>query len=236
MTMSLKDKLSDPNPDPKEEDAIIGAFVRKQAREDLRARWTEQLDREHNVQRTVGPAEKTAPQPARGAKIRQLIWGLAAAAAVALLLIVFVPALTAADLQQLAAKYQTESPLDNYRSGGDTPLDSLRSVGAKQITAKKFTAAATTGTILLSQPGTSPEDLLFLGFADLNAGNANAAESSFRQLQQSGSVYRAEATFFLALSLIAQDQTAEARKELASIPREGSGTYFGKAQDLLDAR
>lgn len=233
--MNTGNNLNNPDLTPEEEDALVGAFVRRQAREELRERWSKQLELEHGV--TRGPVEKskTVGLPPRPARLRQLIYGVVAAAAAAVLLLVFLPRFNGPSPGELTAAMMRESPVDNLRGDAGSTLDSLRVVARRQVAGEDFAGAASTGRLITGLPEHTSEDILYQGYIELNAGAAGAAETSFRQVLNNGVRYRTKATFYLALSLYVQGETEEAKKLLGTITAEDGTTYYGKARDLLSA-
>lgn len=229
--MTTTDKLNDPNLSEEEQDAIIGSFVRQQEREALRERWTGKLAKEHGVNRNTVVAGK-----ARSARIRKMVIGVVSVAAAILLLIVFVlPHFNTVSGNELLAMKMENIEVIKSRGTGNETDDVLRGAFLQAVDAEDYPAAAIAGESLLEDAGATAEDRLNLGYTYLSADRFASAETIFRDLLASASVYQTEARYYLALALLGQDENTEAFRLLELIKSTDGRVIYSDAQDLLSA-
>ncbi len=222
-------KLQDPNLSEKEQDEIIGAFIKQQEDQRLRKRWEEKLSQEYGI------SKKTTPPRRAGATIRKIGLALAAVAASLLLLFAILPQFSATDGQELLAAYVEEVKIDAVRDLATAGIDTLRRAFATEFTGQRFAAAATVGERLIALPAATDEDVLNLGEAYLRDQQFSRADNLFQQLIDQNSAYLTEARFNLALSLLSQQKTTEGLAELQKISAADGNRMYRAAQELLAA-
>ncbi|MEO0731800.1 MAG: hypothetical protein AAFZ52_03125 [Bacteroidota bacterium] len=232
--MSSLKKLSDPDTDPTEVDAIIGAFVRQHENERLRKRWTNLL-RQEGEKKAAAPPGTTKVRPLK-AKRR---WWLVAAA-ILLVSLLTVPLLwpSAASGADLLAEDRAAITLITYRSavGLDTSPDSLRRVAIALFAGGDLQAAARVGERLLASTAATAKDSLNLGLIYSKDG---AYQEVVRLLQPmaeaAAGTYRTEARYWLAAAWLGQGRIAEGKELLTTIRPEDGQRFYRKAQALLRA-
>jgi len=230
--MSITEKLKDSELPPKEETAIIGAFVRRQKREALGARWAQKLSSEHNVKRSHlrVTGEKTPRQR------RRLLWILPAAAAAILFLVLLLPQLQGGESRtEVIASILLETEIDKLRGGETNDFTSLQAAFAREYNARNYAAAITTGEQIIAHPAAQPEDRLNLGLAYLNAEQLLLAEAIFQKLLADIPQRRTETSFYLALTQLERGQKEDALELLRSIQPSDGGAWYRKAQRVLSA-
>ncbi|MEM9526353.1 MAG: tetratricopeptide repeat protein [Bacteroidota bacterium] len=225
--MTTSEKLRDPNLSEEEEDAIIGAFVRRYENERLRERWQVKLKKEHGVVR------KEIITTTKPAKIRRLVLGLITVAASLLLLFIFWPSLQQQNGQELLAVYVADISLDATRSTNPDPADSLRRVQFSAFEAADYALAQSSGEILLQLPEATLEDRFHLALIQLKGGQIDAAKTSLQALIDEDTLYRAEAQFHLGLALLLEGDKTTSLDKLRQIQASDGRELYEKAQTLL---
>jgi tetratricopeptide (TPR) repeat protein len=224
---STTNKLKDPNLSEQEQDAIIGAFVRRHENELLRQRWEEKLVTEHGVSKQF-PARK------RSVTIRKIGIAIMAIAASLLLFFVVMPQLNQPRGEALLATYISEISIDNTRGTTGTDVGTLRRRVADAFNDGDYAAAVGAGESLAQLPDALPEDELNLGKAYLRNANFERAEQALRGLVEQATDYTTEARYTLALSLLSQRKTTEAVAELRKISAADGAKIYQKARSLID--
>lgn len=224
---STTDKLQDPNLSEQEQDAIIGAFVRRHENDRLRQRWEQKLSTEYGVRKQ--PSAKV-----RNATIRKISIAILAVAASLLLFFVVVPQLNQPGGEELLAAYIAEVTIDNSRGTAETEAETLRRQVADAFNKEDYPAAVTAAERLALMAEARPEDALNLGKSYLLNNDHDAAQRVLRSLIAEATVYTTEARYALSLSLLSQKKTAEALEVLKNI-RSADGTrIYQKARSLLE--
>ncbi len=224
---STTNKLKDPNLSEPEQDAIIGAFVRRHENERLRQRWEEKLQTEHGVGKQI-PAKK------RLATIRKISISILAVAASLLLFLVVIPQLTQPSGQELLAGYVAEMSIDNSRGTVETDTENLRQQVANAFNDKNYAGAVSAAESLALSTDAGPEDVLNQGKAYLGNGDFKLAEQVLRQLVDQPTDYTTEARYTLGLSLLSQERTSEAVEELKKIGATDGAKIYEKARMLIE--
>lgn len=225
--MTTSEQLKDPNLSEEEEDAIIGAFVRRYENERLRERWKVKLEKEHGVVRE-GVKKKAKP-----AITRRLVLGLIAMAASLLFLLVFLPSLQQDNGQELLAAYVSEISLDATRNTDPNLADSLRRVQFKAFEAKDFALARSSGQTLVELSDATLEDRFHLALVELKGGQVATAKNQLQALIDEDTLYRAEAQFHLGLALLLEGKMTDGFATLRQLKPTDGGDLYEKAQTLL---
>lgn len=220
-------KLKDPNLSEQEQDAIIGAFVRRHENERLRKRWEHKLTTDHGI-------SKQPPAKKRKAVIRKISLAIAAIAASLLFFFTIFPLLDQPGGDELLAVYVSEVSINNTRGGADTDLEVLRRQVANAYNVSDFSAAVLAAESLVSTADASPEDELNLGKAYLRNGNYAQADQTLRRLIGKATDFTTEARYTLGLSLFSAGKNAAAITELQLIKETDGAKIYRKAQELID--
>lgn len=224
---STTNKLKDPNLSEPEQDAIIGAFVRRHENERLRQRWEQKLKSEHGV-------DKQLPVKNRAAVIRKISIAILAVAASLLLFFIVIPQFDQPGGQELLAAYVSEMSIDNSRGTAGTDAETLRQQVANNFNNGNYAGAVSAGENLAQSPEAQPEDALNLGKAYLRNGDYPLAERVLRQLADQPTDYTTEARYTLGLCLLSQEKTAEAVAELKKINSTEGAKIYRKARALIE--
>jgi len=224
---STTNKLQDPNLSEQEQDAIIGAFVRRHENERLRQRWEDKLTTEHGI-------SKQPPAKKRKATIRKIGIALLAVAASLLVIFVIMPQLNQPTGNELLAAYVSEISIDNSRGTARTDAETLRQQVANAFSDGNYTGAVSAAESLSQLTEAEPEDALNLGKAYLRSGDFSSAERALNQLLSQPTDYTTEARYTLGLSLLSQQKTAEAVEELKKINATDGANIYRKARALID--
>jgi len=224
---STTNKLQDPNLSEPEQDAIIGAFVRRHENERLRQRWEEKLQTEHGVGKQVVAQKRTAT-------IRKISIAILAVAASLLLFFVVLPQLNQPGGQELLAGYISEMSIDNTRGTAGTDAETLRQQVANAFNNGNYAAAVSAADSLAQLAEAQPEDALNQGKAYLLNGNFELAEQVLRRLADLSNDYTTEARYALGLSLLRLERTTEAVVELKKISVTDGAKIYQKARVLIE--
>lgn len=224
---STTNKLQDPNLSEPEQDAIIGAFVRRHENERLRQRWEQKLKNEHGVRKQIGDKTRTAT-------IRKIGIAILAVAASLLLFFVVMPQMNQPGGQELLAVYVSEISIDNSRGTASTDAETLRQQVANAFNNGNYTVAISAAESLVQSTEAQPEDALNLGKAYLRNGDYTSAERVLRRLADQPTDYTTEARYTLGLSLLSQEKTAEAIEELKKISSTEGAKIYQKARALIE--
>ncbi|MGB3546193.1 MAG: tetratricopeptide repeat protein [Saprospiraceae bacterium] len=193
-------------------------FLRASAGREQLIQLTDRLGEWHFGAET--PVKKLVPR-----RSRRLWTGLAAAAAIALLLLLWNP-FRQPDLYQ---KYALHTPAALVEKG-DSDAAAARAEAA-------FNSGdyATAFPLLTEYAEAHPQDgqaKLLLGIAALEVGNYGAAQRSFKQLRRAGPVMADYGTWYLALTHLKMGDEDTAIALLRDLP--GSDPYLaGRAEALL---
>jgi len=226
--MTTTEKLHDLNLPKVEEDAIIGAFVRQYENGRTRKRWIGVLKQDYGVVRPVSAS--------RSYQVRKLpfVASLLAIAASLLLLLTFLPGLQQPSGTDLLAQQVSQITLETSRSTGDRDIDRLRRDMKNAYQQAHYGIAITAGKQLVALPEATKEDLLSLGLAQLRSEDYSGANAQFRELlADNAQVFRAEAHYYLGLSLLLQGDTEDGLSYLRQISAADGHKLYGRARALL---
>lgn len=224
---STANKLQDPNLSEPEQDAIIGAFVRRHENGRLRQRWEKKLQAEHGV-------SKQNPTKKRTATIRKISIAILAVAASLLLFLVVIPQLNQPSGQELLASYVSEMSIDNSRGTAVTDAEALRRQVANAFNNGNYAGAVSAAESLALSAEAGPEDALNQGKAYLSNGDFKLAEQVLSQLADQSTDYTTEARFTLGLSLLSQERITEAVAELKKIGAADGAEIYQQARMLIE--
>ncbi|MEM9835302.1 MAG: hypothetical protein AAF828_02290 [Bacteroidota bacterium] len=230
--MSLREKLSNPNLSEEEAGEIIGTFMQRYEREQLRKHYTEQLRSNYGIRRsdnTIIPKRTVRKRPPWG-----IIISIAASLLLVVVALVFWNKLTLASGNVLLATYldpaQVTVPVYRSTTRPDALPAQQREALLASFRAGNYQKAVENGEAL---PKPTATDQFYLGLAYLGLDDYSAAQSIFQELSNEQQ-YAVEADWYATLVLFKLDQSEQAIKVLQDYQPEDA--YYDQAQRLLRAR
>ncbi len=212
--------------EPKEDEAITRLLIRRTIEDQNRKRWTKELERRHQVHRSLSKDDNTL-------RFRRGILLLAACLLAIVLGLSFWP--KNKSVQSLAHSYLVESLFPNSLIiKGESSMDDLRQQIADQYNLKRYDNVIALSQQILEQQSEQAEDLFFLGLSYLYQGEQSAAAiPHLEKVIQLKSRFVKESQWFLVLAYIETNQNISARNILEEIVSKEQ--WPGKdAQILLD--
>lgn len=170
-------------------------------------------------------------KPAAVRRINRWWYVAATAAAAAILLFILKPfAKTAFDSQKEYAYYSGQREDLSVVQRGD-PADSILLKAAELYNKQDYNGAL---PLLLRSIEAAPADMqlqLAAGYSYLQTGNTREADSLFEKIAAGNSVYKYEAVWYKALSLLKADKKEECAALLHTLPEQSS--RYASAKELL---
>lgn len=228
MDKSSREKLRDENLPEDELDHIIGSFVRLQEDARLRDKWSGEL------------AGGTSAVPPDETKVKRstlrtlVMWGIAIAASL-LLLLVFLPGLLETEGETLLAAELEGLELVSFRSSTQDTLFRTRAAVLAAFDNSDYQKAVQLAESATTLPTTTDDDLLNLGLAQLKSKKHDEAIATFTGLATRSPNYRSRADYYKALAYLKKGESDLAFSLLKQLSESEAGELSNRATELVQA-
>jgi len=225
------EKYRNPDLTQQELDELTGKLLRAKLNRDKKKKWSEILEKEHQVQRgSIGKLQVVSRNPLR-------TWLLVAASLLLPVLLFFWlwgPSNPSAS--QLAETYlQEEKILEPQTRKGDISIETLAQKATEAYNAGKFPEAIGLWKQMEVKGGMTPDDFFFKAVSQVRLKQYENAIDNFLRIRSMGTEnpkFQKEMTWMLALTYLKAGRPEAAKAELQQVVRDGWRAE--KAEKLLE--